>query len=316
MKNKKRILYLAVIILIVTGFVVFWGNKYNESRFTPKKEEIPATTQNQDRTKIFFATDGKNSVYKIKKENKWTVIWNGQEGKLYDSVSNPIFSSDGSQLAYVAQNGNQIYVVINNTQEINAYQSVTYLVFNQNGTQIAFVSVNNNASVVITANVTNGNPALGENITESQAYQNIISVTDPSGNEVSIIYSPDGTDVVYIVQENGETYVVVNGEQGTTGYDSITEVYYNDEGQLVYVAQEGDTTITVIDNQVVPTTDTDTSSDSQTGTPTDNNTTSNTDTGSSNNSSTNKKYRYKPSTTKDINNNTEMPNCTAGNCNF
>jgi hypothetical protein len=319
MKGKKRIFYLAFIILIITGSVILLGDKYNKSQLDKKiKEQSSAGEKKQSQTKVFFVTDGKNSVYKIRKEDKWAVIWNGQEGKLYDAVSNPIFSSDGNNLAYVAQNGNQYYVVVNNNQEINAYQGVTYLTFNSTGNQIAFVSSKNQAYVVITSDITNGDAAVAANTTESQEYQSVVPASSSDGDSVSIIYSPNGEDVVYVVEENGETYVVVNGEAGTK-YDDIVEVYYNEEGQLVYVAREGDAEITVINNEVVPAADTSENQSSEnlpsgeTGTGTN----SGNNTGSSGSSS--KRYRYSPSTSKDIvrdSDDSDSSVCTGDNCNF
>lgn len=318
-KQKRKLIYAITLLLIsaVSFFVVFRRLYPEKTASIDKKNVIPVAIQGngkaaevQTGTQIFFATNGKDSVYKIKKDDKWAVIWNGIEGKSYDYVSNPVFSSDGSQLAYSAELDGQAYVVVNNTQEIIAYQKATFIVFSPDGTEIAFSAVKDNGmSVIVVSEVAPGDtPVTG---TVSQEYQDIGSVETPDGDYVSIIYSPDGSQMAYIVEEDGQVYVVVDGQAGEA-YDSITDISWED-GQLTYTAEDGDQTVTVVDNQEVAapvTDDTDESSD---------NLSSGDTSGDDTYQTTPDAYRYNPVIKNDVSSDSESADystCSGESCNF
>jgi hypothetical protein len=306
--NNRTALLIIFILVSATFIILFLGfkNKVVENKTPPPVQSMSSVTDSS--TKIFFASNGKNSVYKIKKGDKWSVIWNGTEGKDYDFVSNPVFSPDGNQLAYSAETGGQAYVVVNNTQEIYAYQKAGFITWNPNGQTIAFVATKDDASsVIITSAVITGTTLTITHGEESRTYGQIGTVVTSSGDSAAIIWSPNGQQVVYAIVENGKTYLIVNGQQNPTGYDNISNFSINNNGQYSYQAQVGDQIITVVNNHVISTTNSSSSPASGTaGTPGN-------IPGSSNS------YRYRISTDKDINldkNRLNYSGCAGAACNF
>ena len=275
--NKKIIYYTLIVVIVAAG--VFFGKKVfkNRKETTAPQNNVQETKKvaNKDNTRVFFASDGKNSVYKIKKDDGWSVIWNGSEGKTYDFVSNPVFSADGSQLAYIAEIDGQFLVVVNNVQEINAYNGASNIVFSPDGTQITFVASKDDQYVIISAVISNIPSNTIENGTESQIYESVISI---SFNEES--------NLVYVVQDGDNVITIANGETvSTVPADSYVQ------------------------NENFP--DSDADLDINTNNDSDNSQTSPT--------SYTADYRYKPSTTKDIDredNQSGYPTCVEDNCNF
>ena len=312
--NKKIIYYSILIIISATFVVLLWRGCAQNNPGTSQEKRVNTPTVNspnssklEDNTRIFFASNGKTTVYKIKKDDKWAVIWNDREGKLYDYVSNPVFSTDGSQLAYSAELNGQALVVINNIQEISAYDRAFGLVFSPDGQEIAFVSIKDDGtSLVISAVVNNNGSGAIENGQEGQTYQGIGFLETPSGDSVYIIWSPDGEHMAYLVEEDGQVFVVIDGQEGER-YDDITDIHFDEDGQIVYTAEENDQETIVINDQIVSTENTSSQDDGDS------------DDGDSVISGSYDSYRYKKSTEKDINRSSDQlnyPACVGENCNF
>lgn len=310
MKNNKKILSLLLVALfsVIVIFLIVWAkSKKPAPASAPGIEQNNADKKNPE---IFFASNGKNTVYKIKKGDQWSVIWNGQEGKLYDFVSNPVFSFDGSQIAYNAEIDGQAYVVINNTQEINAYQKANYITFSKNGKTIAFVATKgSNAYVVISAQLSDQTGLFGT-INESQTYKEIGIAKDPNGNSSAIIISADGTKIAYVIKENGKTYIVINGQK-SQGYDNISSFSFSDDGKsYTYQAQNGNSVLIITNNKVV----------SSTNSPPPSNQSSSASQVNNYHPRASSVYRYKISTEKDVvldQDRLDYSDCPKGSqCNF
>jgi hypothetical protein len=280
--NNKKILPILIVFLfsVIIILLIVWTRSKKPTTINTPVATQSKPAQNPD---IFFASNGKNTVYKIKKGDQWSVIWNGQEGKLYDFVSNPVFSSDGSQIAYNAEIGGQAYVVVNNNQEINAYQKANYIVFSKDGTTIAFVATKDDGSyVVISAEIQN----ITETLKESKSFKEIALANDADGNSSAIIMNDDGSKIAYVIKENDKIYVVVDGQK-SQGYDDILSFSFSEDGSsFTFEAQNGNSVLTIVNNQVVSSTGGNPSSDQ-----------SNSNSSITYPSST---YRYKISTKKDI----------------
>lgn len=259
-KNKNKILPLLLVALfsVIVVFLIVWMKSKKPVEIVPQITPVKPAQENPD---IFFASNGKNTVYKVKKGNQWSVIWNGSEGKLYDFVSNPVFSFDGTQIAYNAEIGGQAYVVVNNTQEIYAYQKANYITFSKDGSTIAFVATKgSNAYSVISATIAN----IAGTLNESQDYSEIGIAQDPNGNYTAIIMSDDGQRIAYVIIEDGLTYVVVDGEM-SEGYDNIISFSFSEDGsEFTYEAQDGDSVVIVVNNEIVSSDDDSTSTQATT----------------------------------------------------
>lgn len=311
--NTQKILPLLLVILfsVLIIFSIIWLGKDK-----PAENITMETVQNkpaQENPDIFFASNGKNTVYKIKKGDQWSVIWNGTEGKTYDFVSNPVFSADGTQIAYNAEIDGQAYVVVNNDQEIKAYQKANYITFSKNGKTIAFVATKGQSEyVVISAEILN----ITDTLKESKSFKEIALAKDADGNSTAIIMNDDGSKIAYVIKENGKIYVVIN-DQKSQGYDDVLSFSFSEDGKsFTYEAQNGTSILTVTNNQVVSTTNTNT-------TPTTNQTTPTTSHQTNNYTKTTlpTTYRYKISTEKDIvrdQNQLDLSGCSGDGtqCNF
>lgn len=309
--EKQKILPILLVVLFSVLIIlsIVWLRKDKSAENTTP---VTITKPAQENPDIFFASNGKNTVYKIKKGDQWSVIWNGTEGKLYDFVSNPVFSADGTQIAYNAEVGGQAYVVVNNTQEINAYQKSNYITFSRNGKTIAFVAAKgDNEYVVISAEILN----ITNTLKESKSFKEIAIAKDGDGNSSAIIMSDDGSKLAYVIKENDKIYVVVNGQK-SQGYDDVLSFSFSEDGKsFTYEAQNGNSVLTITNNQIVSATNNN-SSTNQNNT---NNTNSETNNYTRNSPSST--YRYKISTQKDIvrdQNQLDVSGCANGEtgCNF
>ncbi|MFZ2975381.1 MAG: hypothetical protein WA055_01980 [Candidatus Moraniibacteriota bacterium] len=312
MPNEKQKILPILLVVLFSVLIIFSIVLLRKDKPAKNTAPVVATKSAQENPDIFFASNGKNTVYKVKKGDQWSVIWNGQEGKTYDFVSNPVFSADGTQIAYNAEIGGQAFVVVNNSQEINAYQKSNYITFSKNGKTIAFVATKgDNNYVVISAEIQN----ITATLKESKSFKEIAIAKDGDGNSSAIIISDDGNKVAYVIKENDKIYVVVNGQK-SQGYDDVLSFSFSEDGSsFTYEAQNGNSVLTITNNQVVSTTN----SDSSINQNTTNNTTPETNNYTRNSSPST--YRYKISTQKDIvrdQNQLDFSGCADGGtgCNF
>lgn len=232
MKKKNIIVYVvsgAVLVAFVLAFVSIYENKLMTETYTANQQETEKTTK-----MILLAKKGNREAYKAERDGKWVVILDGKESAAYDNVFNPVFSDDGSQFAFMAEDGDRNLVVVNIETEYDAYDGATSLVFNSDGSKVAFVASKNKKSVVIVN---------GEEGTE---YSGIAYIRTSGTNFQQIIFSADGNEVIYAAEEDGKVFLVINGEEGKK-YDSISEISIDENGQVSYTAEEGDKTIKVVD---------------------------------------------------------------------
>jgi len=307
MPNEKQKILPILLVVLFSVLIVFSIVLLRKDKPVENTTPIVATKPVQENPDIFFASNGKNTVYKIKKGDQWSVIWNGTEGKTYDFVSNPVFSADGTQIAYNAEIDGQAYVVVNNDQEIKAYQKANYITFSKDGKVIAFVATKSeNEYVVISAEILN----ITETLKESKSFKEIALAKDANGNSTAIIMNDDGSKIAYVIKENDKIYVVINGQK-SQGYDDVLSFSFSDDGtSFTYEAQNGNSVVTVTNNQVVSTTNNNSTNQTTTTTSQTNNYTKTYPSAT---------YRYKISTQKDIvrdQNQLDFSGCAGENCNF
>lgn len=137
------------------------------------------------------------------------VVVDGQEGKHYDSVSAPnrrdnaapVFSPDSKRVAYFAESGTgskrEIFTVVNGHEGKHYPGLENYLEFSPNSQHLLYLAqiANRKWSVVIDEK-------------EGKYYDG--TITNP-------IFSPDSKRTAYVVKtqdENGEVFVVVDGQEG------------------------------------------------------------------------------------------------------
>ena len=260
---KKRMLILLIILAVVSIVgIIFSFSSYGKQKIATIQQKImpkkstPAVKKldwNKEKQALVFAAQGDKIAYKVKQDDdRWTVIYDGQESSAYDSIDNPVFSVDGTQFAFTGMIADQGFVILNITQEIAAYNGATSVIFTPNGNQIAFVAQKNGEVVVII----NGQ--------ESKVYQDIAYIQNKDGSQSQLIVSQDGTKIVYQAEENGKTFIVVNGQEGKK-YDEITNVVISADGTITYDAKIGDKEVTVVNGKETPKTDDNSGTPADTG---------------------------------------------------
>lgn len=307
-KNEKALMIVFIFAFISVAAIILWvGLRQKEAE--PEKQTAPEIKTETSDKEIYFASNGRTSVYKIKKGDKWSVIWNGTEGKEYDYVSNPTFSPDGTQLAYSAELDGQAYVVVNNQFEINAHQRASFLVFSRDGKTIAFVASNSDGTSVVVTSSTDQLAGTLVSGNESQAYEKIVVIETASGEKQAIVLGETGNQIAYAFEENGKTYLIINGNT-TTGYDNITNFTFNENGTYSYQAQQGNVIINIVNGVVVSSTNSGNASNSNNNSNNTNNDNQPNKTGT---------YKYRISTDKDIDlpdDRLDYPACASADCNF
>ena len=162
----------------------------------------------------------------------------GRAGRRYEEVSVPVFSQDGSCLAYVAaKEGAQVVVV--NDKEDPAFRAVAAptLALSCDGKRHAYVAEQLGQLVLVIDGQTQANNEL--------APRNGIPV-----------FSPDGSTVAYVAQDKlrGKLCVVVNGKAGEL-HDAVDGRFFTfsaDSKHMAYAAMEGAKQFRVVDGKRGP----------------------------------------------------------------
>ena len=188
-----------ILIIFIAGGVLVWQYLLKEAHqieelnlVTTKLAVIPEGYKIYFFPPITFSHDGRKVAYVARKEDedKNFVVLNNEEGKHYDRISGcPVFSPDGKQLAYVAQQGEIGFIILNN-QEGRAYDEVRWPVFSPDGKQLAYVAVNKEGEYFI---VLNGQ--------ESKTYDEIYGKP---------VFSEDSKHIAYGAQVGNEPWWIVD----------------------------------------------------------------------------------------------------------
>ena len=235
---KKEIAFgIIIIVSIFVGTYVYIQSKqdipFNQFIF-PKKSQVSSIPQND--SKILFASMGDRQIYKVKKDDKWVVVENGQESQLYDNVATPVFSMDGTQFAYSAIIEGEAFVVVNENPQTLTYDGILEIVFSPDGKSLAYVAEKSGSNLV----VLNGQ--------EGKVYGEIGLLNTANGSYY-VIFSPNGENIAYKVVDDKGAYMVINEQEGKTYSDIIEFIFSQDGTQFAYVAELGNQQITVVNNQ-------------------------------------------------------------------
>jgi len=101
---------------------------------------------------IVFSPNSRRFAYVAQKDNKYSVVIDGQEGKQFDAIGNGsiIFSPDSNHVVYCAQTDNKRFVVINGKEE-KKYDDVgnKSLVFSPDSKYLAYMAQSDNKHFVV-----------------------------------------------------------------------------------------------------------------------------------------------------------------------
>lgn len=231
---------IIIIISIVVGTYIYIQCQ-QDVPFTrlifSKKAQVYSGKESDSR--ILFASMGDRQIFKVRKEDKWVVVENGQESQLYDNVATPVFSQDGTQFAYSAVIEGEAFVVINANPQTQMYNRILEIVFSPDGKSWAYVAEKNSNNLVIL----NGQ--------ESKGYKEIGLLNTPDGSYY-VVFSPDGEKIAYKVVESRGVYMVIDGQAGKKYSDIIEFLFSQDGSQFAYTAELGNQQVTVLNNTETP----------------------------------------------------------------
>ena len=160
----------------------------------------------------------------------------------------PRFSPDSTRLAYVAQKGNQWFVVVDG-QERGPYQAimtgdlvrgkpliladVSPILFSPDSQRLVFVAQKENQWFLVIDGVETLLP-----------YDSVVFS--------SLTFSPDSQQFAYIGEDEGKRFLVINGEE-QTAYNQISYFDFSPDGQhIAYAALKGTEWVAVIDGKEGP----------------------------------------------------------------
>ncbi|MDP6545800.1 MAG: hypothetical protein QGH60_17595 [Phycisphaerae bacterium] len=209
---------------------------------------------------LVFSPDGRRfahtaEVYKNKKRLQ-TVVVDGKEGKTYDNIGmtphrmneygGPVFSPDGSRVAYEAKSGAQAFMVVDGKEE-GPYTSVGRPVFSPNSKRLAYTARSKGKSYVVVDGKKYGPCTWPDKPLFSPDSRRVAWVAGEPDSYVVIdgkkhanarapIFSPDGQGVAYVGMAKDRQCVLHNGKRGKL-YDRILDLTFSPDGKrLGYVA--------------------------------------------------------------------------------
>lgn len=180
---------------------------------------------------IVFSPDSKHYAYSAElTAGQWTVVMDGKEGKLYDSVSLPRYSPDSKRVLYVARQGNDQFVVVDGI-EGPRFSDIPYGEgrFSPDGKRVAYQAQQSNRLWVL---MVDGSA--------SKEYDHI---------ETSHSYfSPDSKRLSFAAKSKGKARVVIDGKESPE-YDGIVEMplFSPDSSRVAYAAARGGSAFMVLD---------------------------------------------------------------------
>ncbi len=188
-------------------------------------------------TGIQFADDGKQVAWAALVDlqaEKWCVVIDGKNQKIYDNIGQIVFSPEGSRLAYTAMDGDRWRIVAGDQQREGSYDAVGEgtLLYSPNGKHLACA-------------VRSGDKWLaaidGKSLRKYDEFSGYDGVAEMK-------FSPDSRFLAYVVAVGTTEMVVVNTREQKT-FDRVgggTLVFSRDSRRLGYIARVGDDAVAVV----------------------------------------------------------------------
>jgi len=148
---------------------------------------------------IVFSLDESTVAYWAKAEDGgFVMVVNGEEGKIYNKIGDPVTSPDGSHVAYIVEESDGVFVVLDGI-EGNKYGSIWDLTFSLDG-RLAYAASDTREEGVVHLVVVDGQ--------EDQTYRTNWHF---QGIRSDLAFSPDGEHIAYLANDAGtEEFVVVD----------------------------------------------------------------------------------------------------------
>jgi Tol biopolymer transport system component len=208
----------------------------NKKKVFVDGKSVPVAYDDISKETPIFSQDGHHIAYEAKKDNKWLVVRDSQEGQNYDSIDSLTFSPDGNRIAYKARkiNGyikifysktpvpNYLHFVVIDNQEGPKYHRIEDLRFSPDGKHLAYVAYRDYDHSIIVVD--------GEE--KGSWYDDILYY----------IFSPDGKRIAYYARKDNNMLLVVDGQESQKYfYDTsiLEDCKFNfspDSKHLAYIA--------------------------------------------------------------------------------
>lgn len=234
-------------------------------------EQLLATQT--ESSKVFTPPGARQVVWREKRGRQWTMVVNGVAGKAYGNIGVPVFSPDGSQMAYTVQPGAEPAArgksetrVVHQGGESTAFAQVGALEFTGDGQHVAYLAaaegdrfqpVIDGRALEPTAGAS-GNAGLKVNRDGSRwAYWGDDGIVvdgrqrphpkPHSGGDAAPHFSPNGKRLAYRAAQGTKTILVVD-DQESPPYDSASEPAFSpDSRHIAYFAAKNGRVFPLVD---------------------------------------------------------------------
>jgi len=182
---------------------------------------------------VIFSPDGKRVAYPAKRDSKWFMVVDGQEGPEYDkiSLSREVFSPDSKRLVYGAMKGDKWFVVLDGKAgPESGYDNVGYFSFSPDSKRLAYATEKDRRQYV----VVDGR--------DGPVYE----------HAVEPVFSPDSESLAYVANRGNKWFVVLDDKEGKK-YDGVNRpVFSKDSKHIAYSVIKGSKLMVVLEGKEGP----------------------------------------------------------------
>lgn len=223
----------------------------------------------QDIINLCFTQDSNHLAYIAKRENKYFLVFDGIEGKGYDSITinSLLFSPDSKHYAFVGKSGDK-WVVVTETGEGKTYDEIgaSFLSYSPDSLSLAYparvgdkwVSVINGHEGKVYDGIQDllFSPDSKRKAAVVRAGDVFTVLVDgeegPAFSMIkpnSLVFSPDSQRIGYTVADQGQEFIVIN-HQPSKAYDRIISEQISfspDNDKIAFAAQLQENQFMVVD---------------------------------------------------------------------
>jgi len=201
-----------------------------------------------------FSRDGRHVAYRawrwklFTQSQKWRVVLDGSEGDGYERMTDPVFSPDGTRVAYIVRQGKKTLLISDGqTTPAGSDEPVGLPAFSHDGKRIGYIARRGGRSLVVVDGVEG--PAYdwierlvfspdGRLAYAARRGQTALIVVEsgrreelsPYSDVGDPVFSPDGRRIAYWAQDGTNVRVVADGVAGRP-YDEIGKILFGPDGE-------------------------------------------------------------------------------------
>lgn len=165
------------------------------------------------------AYGAQTNPYEDKAESGWRIVVGGKKGPVFDMVGEPVFSPDGTLVAYPAEKGGNSFVMVGD-QKGEEFNHIKNLTFSPAGNHVAYYARSGDNDLLVL---------------DGKKGPAFLTLNDP------FVWSPDGRAVAYKSQESGK-YFIMAGDKRSEPLQSVWPPVFSSDGKKVAFGAEKDVT--------------------------------------------------------------------------